>query len=186
MAAIFQPCSFWFGQKKSHSLLEITLKQRVHPELWLAEFHPTSVLLGEKNGITLLCSCFLSTGHDMMLTLSLDIQGWFFVENFKDICQLWLDFRHYWRYMYFSQVHRESLLNRRPNQWSYLRWIPLASLTILQGLLVHLCLHPIVCLLTRRVVISGLPLTFLLTPFFIYFYLFQSPHCHFFLLICFV
>lgn len=100
MAAIFQPCSFWFGQKKSHSLLEITLKQRVHPELWLAEFHPTSVLLGDKNGITLLCSCFLSTGHDMMLTLSLDIQGWFFVENFKDICQLWLDFRHYWRYMY--------------------------------------------------------------------------------------
>lgn len=32
----------------SYSLLEVTLKERIHPKLWLAEFHPTSAWHGKR------------------------------------------------------------------------------------------------------------------------------------------
>lgn len=134
----------------SYSLPEVTLKERIHPKLWLAEFHPTSAWHG-KRLYTLLLSCCLSTGHERIWTLPLEIPRWFLVGNFKDIGQLWLDSRHYWLHM-SGQVHMESLWNRRPNQQAYLGWTPLASLTFLRGL--HPCWHHVVCLLIRCVVIS--------------------------------
>lgn len=32
----------------SYILLEVTLKERIHPKLWLAEFHPTSAWHGKR------------------------------------------------------------------------------------------------------------------------------------------
>lgn len=122
----------------SYSLLEVTLKERVHPKLWLAEFHPTSASHGKRLYTLLLSAVYL-----------LDMKGfelfhWKFQDDF-----LWEILRTLVSYDWTPVIIGCTCILVR-----YIRSLCGTGAPINGLILDELPWHHVVCLLIRCVVIS--------------------------------